>query len=44
MVDIMVCTIISEEDVEEVPRQHEAAMIIHCFDGCKGKEENGGPC
>jgi hypothetical protein len=41
--NVMVSTVVAEEDMEDVPRKPHATVIIDGLDGCKGEEEYGCP-
>ena len=40
---IMVSTIITEENMKDVPREPQSTMVIHRLNGSEGEEEDSGP-
>jgi len=43
MVNVMICTVVAEQCLEDVPRKPQPAMIIHRLNGSKGEKEYGCP-
>lgn len=44
MVDVMIGSVVLEENMEDIARQPESTMIVHSFDHCKTEENYSCSC